>query len=120
MTYFKLENFTSVMEDYEKLLSTILDAQKEFVGKKQALSAARRSSLRLTQDGNIEGFYGSGPIATKVLLQVFYRQTGQAGLNYTKRYLRKRGMDIPEEVETPSSNNDILDKIMKKARSLTS
>jgi hypothetical protein len=118
MTYFKVENRIVIMEDYEKLLSAILESQKEFVGEEQALSAARKSSLQLTSDGEIEDFYGQGPVAAKVLIQVFYRQTGQAGLNYAKRYLHSRGMEIPEEVETPSREKDLLEKMLEKARSL--
>ncbi len=105
------------MSDYEQILSEILEAQKEFVGEKQALSAARRSSLELNRDGEIKDFYGSGAVATKVLLQVFYRQTGQAGLNYTKRYLHSRGLEIPEEVEMPSRGKGFIGKMKQKITS---
>lgn len=108
------------MPDYLKLLSEILEAQKEFIGEKQALSVARKSSLQLGQDGEIEDYYGSGEVATKVLLQVFYQQTGQAGLNYTKRYLHSRGMEIPEEVETPTRSKGLIDQLLEKAKSLKS
>lgn len=106
------------MPDYKELLSEVLKAQKEFVGEKQALSAARRSSLELSRDGEIEDYYGSGEVAMKVLLQVFYNQTGQAGLNYTRRHLHSIGMEIPDDVETPSRGTGLLEKIIKKIRSL--
>ena len=106
------------MEDYKELLSAILESQKEFVGDKQALAAARRSSLELSQDGHIEDFYGEGPVAAKVLLQVFFRQTGRAGLNYTRRYLHSRDMEIPQEVDLPERNKDMLDRLLRFLNSL--
>lgn len=105
------------MPDYEEILSEVLEAQKEFVGEKQALLVARKSSLEINRGGEIEDFYGSGAVATKVLLQVFYRQTGQAGLNYTRRYLHSRGLEIPDEVEMPSRGKGIVEKTMEKIAS---
>lgn len=112
MTYFKDETEIHFMEDYKELLSAILESQKEFIGDKQALAAARRSSLELSKDGHIQDFYGEGPVAAKVLLQVFFRQTGQAGLNYTRRYLHSRDMEIPKEVDPPERNKDMLDRFL--------
>lgn len=99
------------MPEYKQILSEVLEAQKEFVGEKQALLVARKSSLEINRDGEIEDFYGSGEVATKVLLQVFYRHTGQAGLNFTRRYLHKRGLEIPEEVEMPSRREGVLERM---------
>lgn len=106
------------MPDYDKIVEEILEAQKQFVGEKQAISVARRSSLELDQEGQIKDYYGSGEVATKVLLQVFYRQTGQAGINFTKRYLNSRGLEIPENVEIPSRDPGVIQQIREKFRSL--
>ncbi len=106
------------MSDSKALLEAILESQKDFVGEKQALSAARESPLQIDRDGDVKDFYGTEKIAVEILLQRFYERTGGPGLRYTRRYLAQKDLELPEDVELPERGPGLLEKIRKSLGSL--
>ncbi len=106
------------MSDSLNLLEAIVKSQKEFVGEEQALSAARESTLQIGAEGEIQDFYGEETVAVEILLQRFYERTGEPGLRYTRRYLHKQDMKLPEDVEKPESGPGIIQKMVKSIKNI--
>lgn len=106
------------MSDSLDLLEAIVESQKEFVGEQQALSAARESTVQVGADGDIQDFYGEETVAVEILLQRFYERTGEPGLRYTRRYLRKQDMKMPEDVEMPERGPGIIQKVIKSIKNI--
>lgn len=104
------------MNGSDEVMEAILNSQKEFVGDEQAIAAARKSPLRIDTEGNLTGYYGKKEIATELILKSFYSQTGMPGIRYTKKYLEKNDLQLPEGVETPHRERDFLDKIVNYVR----
>lgn len=99
------------MSGSQEILEAILESQKDFIGKRQALSAARESPLEIDREGNIQDYYGEEEIAIEILLQRFYERTGDPGLRYSQKYLHKEDLKLPNAVELPKRKPGLVEKI---------
>ncbi|MDY6789602.1 MAG: hypothetical protein SVV03_06620 [Candidatus Nanohaloarchaea archaeon] len=52
---------------YMNLIQKMVEDQKEFLGDEIALKQARRAPLQIDENGNVNGFYGSGETALNTL-----------------------------------------------------
>lgn len=73
-------------EYYLGMIQDLVDEQKEFLGEQVALKQARRAPLQISNDGEVEDFYGSGEDALETLRdytehQEFYLNAIQAIVN---------------------------------------
>ena len=97
-----------------EIIDEIVRSQIEFVGEKSAFSAARKAPLEISPEGDVMDFYGEEDVVVEILLKQFYHQTGAAGIRYTRTYLERKDLNIPDEVQMPSENDffgDLMDKI---------
>lgn len=99
------------------LIDGVVESQKEFVGQRAAMAPARKAPLEIGSDSEIKDFYGEEEVVLEILLEQYYSQTGEAGIKYTKSYLSREGMEIPEEVEMPESES-LTELIIEKVKGI--
>lgn len=87
-------------DQYLSIFETVLETQKQLLGKKVALKYARKTPLQINSEGDLTDFYGDGKSVLEILVEQYEQVWGKDVAD--RKIGRKLKSELPEE------NHDLL------------